>query len=174
MSTNTLEQQMFELIAASHQAKNAGDYWAADLMISAMLHLITRGGRALMPRIFRRWFYAEVESNPDGSGYYDLLAIRAGGRSVCIPLPMLREEVVAIAYNALAYVERGQHYREHNPDLPDTWTDSAIGGLLRMGEEALPLWFNDDGLAEIEARRGRRVGERVEFDDDPVDNDGEF
>jgi len=148
------------LIDAINAAKNANRYADANVLFASALHLITRGGKLLnTPAVFRRHFVLEVLEG--GDGYYDCLHIISSTHRThtCIPCPMLRDELLEPAYAHCPRVERGIHQRDIDETLPDTWSE-RMGGYMRMGEEALQIFFSEEGRAEVEYLRKR---ECVEF-----------
>jgi hypothetical protein len=55
-------------------------------------------------------------------------------------------------------VERGIHERDTDETLPDTWS-GKMGGYMRMGEEALQIFFSASGRAQVEYLRKYERGE---------------
>lgn len=156
--------EVHTLIELIESAKNAGDYFSANLFFVAALHIITRGKRDLSAQAFQTFCFVEVEGVYDyidyAAGdcyYYDLLNIRSFDAHTCIPMPMLQPDLRAAAYQHAEKVYRGEHDRDIVPTLPDEWSAQAYG-YLRMGEEAAPLYLSESGMAEVENLRGRRVG----------------
>lgn len=147
------------MIDAINAAKNANRYSDANVLFSAALNLITRGGKLLnTPAIFRRHFVLEVLEG--GDGYYDCLHIISSARRThtCIPCPMLRDELIEPAYAYCPRVERGIHARDVDETLPDTWS-GKLGGYMRMGEESMQTFFSEDGRAQVEYLRKYERGE---------------
>ena len=141
------------LIDAINAAKNANRYADANVLFASALHLITRGGKLLnTPAVFRRHFVLEVLAG--GDGYYDCLHVISSTRRThtCIPCPMLADAVLESAYAHCPRVERGIHQRDIDETLPDTWSE-RMGGYMRMGEEALKIFFSESGRAEVEYLR---------------------
>lgn len=57
--------EVHTLIELIESAKNAGDYFNANLFFVAALHLITRNKRNMSAQTFRDFFFVEVESPID-------------------------------------------------------------------------------------------------------------
>jgi hypothetical protein len=158
--------EIHALIELIERAKNAGDYYSANLFFVAALHIITRNKRDLSAQTFQTFFFVEVDAGLESMfydadsgevGYYDLLNIRSFDARTCIPMPMLHMSITVPACQHAEKVERGDHDRDITPTLPDEWSEAAYG-YLRMGEEAAPLYLSESGMAEVEYLRGRRVG----------------
>lgn len=166
MASINIYSEIAALIDAINAAKNANRYADANVLFAAALNLITRGGRLLnTPAIFRRHFVLEVLEG--GDGYYDCLHIISSAHRThtCIPCPMLRDELLKPAYAHCPRVERGIHERETDETLPDTWSDE-MGGYMRMGEEALQIFFSESGRAQVEYLRKYERGE-LDVDTEP-------
>ena len=178
--------EIHALIELIERAKNAGDYFSANLFFVAALHIITRNKRDLSARTFQTFFFVEVDCPIDladtdagGCGYYDLLNIRSidVNHHTCIPMPMLQAVITAPAYRHAEKIWRfADHSRDYDPLASDEWSEAAYG-YLRMGEEAAPLYLSESGMNEVESMRGRRRGAYTneegvvidaEFDEDTV------
>lgn len=154
-----LTEQVASIISAVNTAKDGGDYYAANTIFIAGLHLITRGNR-VMAASLAHWCYVEIF--PDSyDKYYDLLNLRAGDAHTCIPVPMLQSDIICAAYSACSKIERGEHNRETDPTAPDRWSAESYH-WLRMGEEAAPLYLSESGLTEVNALRGQRIHRTME------------
>lgn len=162
--------QLDRIVRAINNAKDGGDYYAANILFVAALHFITRNKRVL-EKTLRHWCYVEVlpsESavaffdnfDDEPVGHYDLLNIDCEGRHTCIPMPMLSLDIAQTAYAVCRHVERVEHNRDINPSLPDVWSEELYG-YMRTGEEALPDFLSKRGLAETAWLRGRRLGTDV-------------
>lgn len=168
LSRPTLSVQIAAIVAAVNTAKDGGDYYAANMIFVAGLHLITRGKR-VMEKAMAHWCYIEVAGLDwgdafdvdDDDPYYDLLNISAGDLHTCIPVPMLQADIIVAAYSACSRIERGEHNRETDPTAPDRWSAESYH-WLRMGEEAAPLYLSAHGLAEVNALRGQRIHRTME------------
>ena len=167
MAIINIYSEIAALIDSINAAKNANRYADANVLFASALHLITRGGRLLnTPAVFRRHFVLEVLEG--GNGYYDCLHITSARQThTCIPCPMLRDKLLESTYAHCPRVERGIHYRDVDETLPDTWS-AKMYGYMRMGEEALQIFFSESGRAEVEYLRKH---ERGEFD---IDTEHDF
>lgn len=164
--------EVHALIELIECAKNAGDYFSANLFFVAALHVITRNKRDLSAQTFRDFFFVEVDCPIDiidtdtgGCGYYDLLNIRSidVNHHACIPMPMLCSDITIPAYRHAEKVWRFDHSgREHDFDAPTPYTETAYG-YLRMGEEAAPLYLSEHGMEEVESLRSQREKLREQF-----------
>lgn len=159
------------LIDAINAAKNGGDYYTANILFAAALHFITQCGklRECAP-IWRRHFVIEMlYPNENEANYYDCLhIISESNRShACIPAPMLRDDITKFAYAHSRRMERGVHLRDIDPCLPDTWSEK-MAGWLATGREAVPIFFSEEGQAEVAWLKGRRLGEETE---ETIDNE---
>lgn len=155
-----LTEQVASIISAVNTAKDGGDYYAANMIFIAGLHLITRGKR-VMEKSLAHWCYVEELDGFSDDPYYDLMNICAGDAHTCIPVPMLQDDIIAAAYSACSKIERGEHNRETDPTAPDRWSAESYH-WLRMGEEAAPLYLSESGLTEVNALRGQRIHRTME------------
>lgn len=154
-----LETELASIISMIETAKQGGDYYAANLLFVAALHILTRGQTIMRQPPFEKFYFsrhafveAEEFVNADYAdyasgevGYYDLLNIRACGMHTCIPMPMLHMSITEPAYRLCETFSRGEHNRRPDTSAPDVWSEPSYG-YLRMGEEAAPLYLSEHGM----------------------------
>ena len=103
-----------ELINIGNQSKNNDQYTLSNMCFVEIIDLLDDLGfsdKYDIPNIKNVSLIYET-ANHDFNVYYDLLNIKIKKSSLCIPVPLLKPEVLSTFHHHFKYVERNVHNRD--------------------------------------------------------------